>query len=132
MNWNQLWVVLNPTLKVISEQLPGLVISLATSFYVSQIYFNRQRKIDKEKEEKEVQLYHRKLMNAYITSLGKRPKVASFPVREAMDDLKTRLEIYRPDFDANKWLSDLATDAVKFIAEHRDDFEDIPKENLPK
>ena len=129
MDCNQIWILLKPTIKVIIEQLPGLVISLVTSFFVAQVYFNRQRMIDKEKQEKEVRLCQKRLMHAYITTLGKRPKNGNFYVHEAMDNLTTSLAIYRPEFDANKWLKDTAEEAKKFIADHPNDFEDIPKVN---
>ena len=47
---------------------------------------------------------------------------------EAMSELEMKLEIYRPDFDAHKWLQDAAGDAVKFVSDHRDDFEPVAKD----
>ena len=111
-----------------AEQLPGIVVALATSFCVAQVYFKRQRKIDAMKEKKEVELAHKKLINAYITSGGIRPKGGSFQTFEATSELEMKLEIYHPDFDAHKWLQDAAGDAVKFVADHRDDFEPVAKD----
>jgi hypothetical protein len=108
-------------------QLPGIEVSLVTSFCVAQVYFKPQRRIDELKEKKEVELAHKRLTNAYVTSLGKRPKGASFAVHEAMSELTAKLEICRPHFDANKWLGAASQDALKFIAEHIEDLEDIPK-----
>jgi hypothetical protein len=125
MDLSQIWSFLKPPLNIAAEQIPGIVIALATSFYVAQLYFKRQRKIDEMKEKKEVELAHKKLINAYITSAGLLPKVGSFQVHEAMSELQMKLEIYRPRFDANKWLQDAANDAVKFVGDHKDDFEKI-------
>ncbi len=98
-----------------------------TSLYVAQTYFKRQRRIDEIKERKEVELAHKKLINAYVISGEFRPKVGSFQVREAMAEFRMKLEIYRPQFDANKWLRDATGDAVKFVADHKDEFEEISK-----
>ena len=125
----QIWSFLKPVLNMAAEQIPGIVIALATSFYVAQVYFKRQREIDEMKEKKEVELAHKKLINAYITSAGLRPKVGSFQVHEAMSELQMKLEIYRPSFDANKWLKDAANDAAKFVADHKEDFEKISEEH---
>jgi hypothetical protein len=127
MDCKQVWEFSKSILNFLLEQLPGMVVSLATSFYVAQMYFKRQRRIDELKEKKEVELAHKRLINAYVKSLGKRPKGASFAVHEAMSELRAKLEIYRPDFDANKWLKDASQDALKFIVEHAGDLEDIPK-----
>jgi len=39
-----------------------------------------------------------------------------------MAGLRTMLEIYRPKFDADKWLENAAEDSAKFVEEHRDEF----------
>jgi hypothetical protein len=127
MDWNQIWILMKPTILVIAEQLPGLVISLVTSFCVANVYFKRQREIDKAIEKQEVMLYHKKLLHAYITALGKRPKVGTFHMHEAMEDLRAKLEIYQPEYDTHKWLEDSLEEAKKFIVDHQEDFEDIPK-----
>lgn len=127
VNFGQIWSFLKPALNIAAEQLPGIVIALATSFYVAQVYFKRQRKIDEMKEKKEVELAHKKLINAYIASGGFRPRSGSFQTFEAMSELQMKLEIYRPDFDAHKWLHDAADDAAKFVADHKDDFEPVAK-----
>jgi hypothetical protein len=127
VNFGQIWSFLKPALNMAAEQLPGIVIALGTSFYVAQVYFKRQRRIDEMKEKKEVELAHTKLINAYIASGGFRPKKGSFQTFEAMSELRMKLEAYRPDFDADKWLQDAANDAVKFVADHRDDFEEVAK-----
>jgi hypothetical protein len=129
MDLSNIWSFLKPALNIAAEQIPGIVIALATSFYVAQVYFKRQRKIDEMKEKKEVELAHTKLINAYIASGGFRPKNGSFQTFEAMSELRTKLEVYRADFDAQKWLEDAADDAVKFVADHNDDFEKIPEEH---
>jgi hypothetical protein len=105
--------------KIILEQLPGLAVSLI----IAERYFRRQRRIDRNKEESDVKLHYGKVVDAFIIHLGKRPKNMSFELHEAMAELRIRLTIYRPEFDANKLLLEAAEEAKKRIAAHPEDFE---------
>jgi hypothetical protein len=113
-------------LKYIAQQLPGVITSLAVSWYFAERYFGRQRAIDENKEEKEVQLSYEKLVNAYIKMFGKRPK-NGFDIREAMTEFELRLKVYRPAFNAKKMMENAAELAQRTINENPDGFEDIPK-----
>jgi hypothetical protein len=74
----------------------SLVTSLATSWYVADRYFTRQREIEQARESQEVQLAFKKLVHAYFPMLKKRPKLRA-EVRDAMNELEAKVKIYRPD-----------------------------------
>ena len=120
MHFTQLLNFLSAAWRIAAEQVPALLVS----FSVAQVYFRRQREIDKSKEESDVTLHYRKLVNAYITYLGKYPKIP-FYLREAMSDLEIRIKIYRPEWNSDKLLMEAGEAAKNFIAANPDDFENI-------
>ena|SRR5437867_9441628 len=103
----------------------GALFSLLTSWFVAHRYFKRQRKIDKEKERKEVELSHAKLMGAYFRMYGKQPKSPSPYLRDAMAEFEMKVKVYRPEFDAQQMMRQTGIDAEKFIRDNPDSFEDI-------
>ena len=110
------------------DTLTGAVISLVTcrvtSWFIADRYFKRQREIEKEKENQEVQHAFSKLMHSYFQMFRKRPK-ASSPIHLAMAEFEARLRIYKSDYDANEMMKEAAEQAEHFIDEHKNDFEDI-------
>jgi len=111
--------------KTVISVLVGGVLSLATSWLVAERYFERQRRIDKTKEEVDVHLSYGLLMNAFFAALGKRPK--SSATRIAMSEFEAKLKVYNRTFDANQIQRDAAEQAAQMIKDRPHDFEDIPK-----
>jgi len=101
----------------------SVVVSLLTSWFVAERYFNKQREIEKAREDKEVQLAFKRLVNAYFPMLRKRPKLRP-EVRDAMNELEAKVKIYRPEWDAEQMQKDAIEEAMQLIAERPQDFED--------
>ncbi len=105
--------------------LIGALLSLLGSWLVARGYFNRQREIDKAKEEEDVHLAYNRLMYAFFAAAGKRPKGTS--IRNAMSEFEAKLKVYNRHFDASRIQKSAIEQAVQIIKDHPDDFEDIPK-----
>ena len=102
----------------------SLITSLATSWFVADKYFRRQREIDDEKEKQEVQFAFSKLVNAYFTFFRKRLKRHAH-LRDAMTEYENKMKIYRPDWDPKEMIEAAAEKAQETIDEHPEEFEDI-------
>lgn len=112
------------TMSATFQILLGATLSLGASWYVAARYFQKQREIDREKENKEIQLAFTKLMHSYFEVLRKRPKLSS-QSRLAMAEFEARLKILKPEYDAHEIMQEAAEQAQQFIDEHPNDFEDI-------
>ena len=120
MGWSMIVRLAVGGLKMAASQLPGVIVSLL----VAERYFRRQRTIDERKEQVDVERHYRKVVNAFITFSGKRPKYPLY-LRDAMNDLELVLKVYNRDFDHNEVQTEAGELAKKIIAEHPQDFEDV-------
>jgi hypothetical protein len=111
--------------KTVISVLIGGVLSLLASWFVAGKYFNKQRRIDKAREEVDVHLSYGLLMNSFFAALGKRPKGSA--TRIAMSEFEAKLKVYDRVFDASQIQREAVEQADKMIHDHPDDFEDIPK-----
>lgn len=117
--------VTSETSAIIMGGVISLVTSLGTSWFIADRYFRRQREIEEEREKQEVQLAFSRLMHAWFAVIQKRPKVSA-AAHLAMTEFETRLRIYKPGYDAKEMMEEAAAQAEQFIAEHPNDFEEIP------
>jgi hypothetical protein len=105
--------------------LIGAALSLLASWFVAERYFNRQREVDRRKEELDVHLAYERLMHSFFALAGKRPKNSATLI--AMSEFKAKLQIYNRKFEAEQMYNDASTQAANMLRDNPQDFEDIPQ-----
>ncbi len=109
------------------DLLLGVLLGTLVSLLIAENYFQRQRKLDKEKEKAAVLLQFLKLTNVYkrwhLEKLG-REEEGAFPiyVKDAMAEYATVYDLYLPNGDHTQGYKQALETAQKEIIEHPERF----------